>query len=49
MPKAPRRREPARKMTSKGIEEEGVLLRRGIYEKANRYEERVAELFRLLG
>ena len=49
MPKAPRRREPARKATPKGMEDEDTLLRRGIYEKAKRFEERVAELFGLLG
>lgn len=49
MPKALRRPALASKATSKKNEAEDTLLRRGIYEKAKRFEERVAELFGLLG
>src|SRR5689334_21759320 len=52
MVRDPHHREPLKKnrrpRTSK-IEDEDLLRRRGIYEKAKTFEERVAELFGLLG
>ena len=42
-------RKTSRSPTHEGIEDPAIRLRREIFEKAKRFEERVAELFRLLG
>lgn len=49
MPKVPRHREPVKKSIPEGVVDPAIFFRREIYVKAKRFEERVAELFGLLG